>query len=85
MDFYYSRHIDPETVGQYTGLKDRNGKEIYEGDKTQHSAWDYPFTVIFDKEPARFVCKMRTGLTQCIDHKNIEVVGNIHDNKDLLN
>ena len=64
---------------QFTGLKDKNGKEIYEGDLVQHDAWNYPFEVIFNNEKARFVCKLQTGLTQYIDYERLVVVGNIHE------
>ena len=69
---------------QFTGLLDKNGTEIYEGDWVKHDAWDYNFQVIFNQEKARFVCKLKTGLTTYIDNEMVEVSGNIYENPELL-
>jgi uncharacterized phage protein (TIGR01671 family) len=79
LSHYEYAKVKPETIGQFTGLTDKNGNEIYEGDLVQHDAWNYPFEIIFNDEKARFVCKLQTGVTQYIDCERLVVVGNIHE------
>jgi len=68
---------------QFTGLTDKNGVEIYEGDIVQMPNWAYPTEVIFFKEKCRFCCQLRGGVNDYIPHHSI-VIGNIYENKDLL-
>lgn len=73
-------------VNQYIGLKDKNNKEIYEGDiVTLHNG---KYKVIFNTEEARFVLKdvffeMDIPFTNN-NNKRIEVIGNIYENSELL-
>ena len=83
--------IIPETVGQYTGLKDRNGTRIFEGDiLSAHFDDTFP-----DEETRGCVCwhdygwhikigaHLDTLESDWVSHY-FEIIGNIHDNPELL-
>lgn len=84
--------VDTETVGQYTGLKDKNGTKIFEGDILELINNDEDksyYNVVWSTEDCRFKIR-EINLGEFFDdcdswvHENMSVVGNIYDNPELL-
>ena len=91
--YYYHAYqimekIDRTTVGQYTGLKDKNGKRIFEGDIVKKTS--VPMQVLFDTESAQFFVRYCIGGKEPFyentlhGHGYLEIIGNIHDNPELI-
>lgn len=78
--------VDPDTLCQYTGLTDKNGKRIWENDIIELPGGGGYFVCEWQEDTARFVLN---GERWTVDFDNywsyeVEVIGNIFDNPDLL-
>ena len=77
-----SLEVIPETVGQYTGLTDKNGVRIFEGDIIRFE--DDIGYVIYTEGYAKFLVDSPNRYISMDYSSEFEVIGNIHDNPELL-
>lgn len=86
--------VDYKTIGQYTGLTDKNGKRIFEGDIVKHHNQN-PIkefsidigSVFYYSKTCRFLRTSKLFPDECLEINSIceyEVIGNIHDNPELM-
>ncbi len=80
--------VDPNTVGQFTGLKDKNENEIHEGDSVKCN--EFVYKVVFnDKRFASFGLRRKADMFmhyfgEAMESQQCEVIGNIYDNPELI-
>lgn len=96
----YAFEVDSETVGQFTGLTDKNGEKIFEGDILKCLTDDFVGTVIYNKNTASFIVEIKDhnlefyqyhysllnkgDITRSLQLQDTIKIENIYNNPELL-
>ena len=88
-DLYKNNEVIPETIGQFTGLYDREGKEIFDGDilrfgNSQSGVCEVKWDESIAAFCIRFYFKDEIGSRPLGGGVEFAIIGNIHDNPELL-
>lgn len=79
--------VDPATVGQFTGLTDKNGRKIFEGDVVEFDAYQRHYIGVVTTQDGNTDIRCKDAspfLDDAVKKRSAVVIGTIHDNPELL-